>query len=82
MSACIANPVDVRALATRPDVIGVEPGDVRHTGNQHAVAINVDVVRVGVGVAVGAGVGVGVGGVGVAVGVGVGVGAPAGDTRT
>src|SRR5215813_14092793 len=45
LSACIADSIGVRALATRPDVIGVEPGDVRHSGNQHAVAINVDVVR-------------------------------------
>src|SRR5882724_8820469 len=45
LSACIANPIGVRALATHPDVIGVETGDVRHSGNQRAVAINVDVVR-------------------------------------
>src|SRR5262252_11113242 len=45
LSACIADSIGVRALATRPDVIGVEPGDVRHSGNQHAVAINVDIVR-------------------------------------
>ena len=45
LSACIANPIGVRALATRPDVIGVETGDVRHNGNQHAVTINVDIVR-------------------------------------
>src|SRR5213596_2131299 len=45
LSACIADPIDVRALATRPDVIGVETGDVRHSGNQHVVTINVDAVR-------------------------------------
>ena len=45
LRACFADPIGVRALATHPDVIGVEPGDVRHSGNQHAVAINVDVVR-------------------------------------
>src|SRR5437867_5786663 len=45
LSACLAYLVGVGALATHPDVIGVEPGDVRHSGNQHAVAINVDVVR-------------------------------------
>src|SRR5213596_991380 len=45
LSACIADPIAVRALATRADVIGVEPGDVRHSGNQHVVAINVDAVR-------------------------------------
>src|SRR5947207_7310452 len=45
LSACIADPIGVRALATHPDVIGVETGDVRHSGNQHAVAINVNVVR-------------------------------------
>src|SRR6266487_5713117 len=45
LSACFADPIDVGALATHPDVIGVETGDVRHSGNQHAVAINVDVVR-------------------------------------
>ncbi len=87
LSACTANPIGVRALATCPDVIGVKTGDVRHSGNQHPVTINVYVVRgspalsvicpgvgVGVGVAVGVGVGVGVAlGVGVAVGVGVGV---------
>src|SRR5207247_2707531 len=44
LSACTADPIGVRALATHPDVIGVETGDVRHSGNQHAVAINVDVV--------------------------------------
>src|SRR5438046_3472875 len=37
LSACIAYLVDVGALATHPDVIGVEPGDVRHSSNQHAV---------------------------------------------
>src|SRR5205807_5743039 len=45
LSARLADLVGVRALATHPNVIGVEPGDVRHSGNQHAVAINVDVVR-------------------------------------
>src|SRR5205823_13285482 len=35
----------VRALATHPDVIGVKTRDVRHSNNQHAVAINVDIVR-------------------------------------
>src|SRR5262249_43452973 len=45
LSSCSADPVDVRAFATRSDVIGVESGDVRHSGNQHAVAINVDVVQ-------------------------------------
>ncbi len=47
MSACFADPIGVRAPATRPDVIGVETGDVRHSGNQRAVAIDVDVVRGG-----------------------------------
>src|SRR5213596_4230215 len=45
LSACIADPIDVRALATCPDVIGVETGDVRHSGNQHVVTVDVDVVR-------------------------------------
>src|SRR5215471_21856489 len=45
LSSCIADSIGVRALAARPDVIGVEPGDVRHSGNQHVVAINVDIVR-------------------------------------
>src|SRR5437762_11673929 len=45
LSARLAELVDVGALAAHPDVIGVETGDVRHSGNQHAVAINVDVVR-------------------------------------
>src|SRR5262245_35095064 len=40
-----ADPIHIRALSTRPDVIGVEPGDVGHSGSQHAVAINVDAVR-------------------------------------
>src|SRR5207249_9350925 len=44
LSASSTDPIDVRALAAHPDLIGVEPGDVRHSGNQHAVAINVDVV--------------------------------------
>src|SRR5262249_28175031 len=45
LSAGIADPIGVRALAASPDVIGVETGGVRHSGNQHTVAINVDVVR-------------------------------------
>ena len=45
LSARFAYLVGVGALATHPDVIGVETEDVRHGGNQHAVTINVDVVR-------------------------------------
>src|SRR5207247_532913 len=45
LSARLADLVDVGALAAHPDVIGVETGDVRHSGNQRAVAIDVDVVR-------------------------------------
>ena len=45
LSARLADLVGVGALAAHPDMIGVETGDVRHSGNQHAVAINVDVVR-------------------------------------
>jgi hypothetical protein len=45
LSAPFAYFVGVGALATHPDVIGVETGDVRHGGNQQAVTINVDVVR-------------------------------------
>src|SRR4029077_570749 len=44
LSARIAYSVGVGALATGADVIGVA-GDVGHSGNQHAVTINVDVVR-------------------------------------
>jgi hypothetical protein len=45
LSAPFAYFVGVGALATHPDVIGVETGDVRHGGNQQADTINVDVVR-------------------------------------
>src|SRR5262249_32139859 len=45
LSACSADPIGVGALATRPDVIGVETGNVRHGGNQHVVAVDVDAVR-------------------------------------
>jgi hypothetical protein len=45
LSARFADLVGVGALPTRPDLIGVQTGDVRHSGNQRAVAINIDVVR-------------------------------------
>jgi len=41
LRACIANPIGVRAFATRANLIGVETA-VRHSGDQHAVTVNVD----------------------------------------